>query len=979
MSNVFSLNKVAYHNSCNSNMVSLDLTKNTHISGSNAVGKTAKLNGVQIGYLPFMNFKDLKKKYDFGQHQNPEESYKFYFPENDSYIIYEFENEFGKFCQIVYRGKEELSTEKAFVPLSLDDIYQWFWEFSENDEVGRPTRIQISELLAKIKEIPEHKIIKTLSEAKNTLYVHDLLNQKSRYAIAYVSENKIDNLINIFRLTANANNIKGELLRKSLVSLINSSYQDNKKDALVYDPIALLKEYERLQIEHNAITRKKNHQKSYEKLKLNFEELTTLGKDLSYKYSLYDSSLSALISDLSEKISVLTNKRVNVSERVELLLKEKNEHDDVSKRITAALKEKKRKLDKLNGYLASFNALIDKENGDYYFDYIQGGTKQIIQSIDDEIAEQERYIKSFDDMASVYNEYKAEIEELESCKTERFNLMKKVNNGKDLLFFREDFKKQRILHAINKNFEYISNKFVSEENLELLNKLCDMFTVENNSLYLDGVNFARITFQDIDVEKVHERIRDLGRKIIDLEESIKKAEIQLSKTNYAHEISNSKNVIEDLKKKRTIAYSSERDLKDHAELCTEIEVSENDLADAQNKLKVSKEAYTLSAGQAKELNEKMNSFENAKKMYNNAYESLDEFAKNNGLKVNFEKPDSKDLLSHVDMEHVKEVKQIFSKTNQIKSVIRELFSVFIKNEIIYDETEELMNADINYNNLKNIFKQKIENVYNTLDNEEEELQLAFRRHSNLTLELTKNIKNQIEHFSTYTDKLNRHLSNFSLSNVEQMRLKVKLNDNVESFVNIIEASGLEEDNALSRINEDSFIEKIRIFVEKFGLIDSKNEKLNADKIIQSVFIEYKNNGEWTSKPVSTGTEMISKISLLSVFIYEICGDSVTLSIPVNLDETGNIDANNMQEINKFLSDRKIRIFSASPTLQLGNMDSFSNFVSLYDYNIYQKELLLSSKFFTTYHYFMGSSLQDTGEKDIDFSELENEDLLVVGG
>ena len=89
----FKLNKIAFNNSCNSNFVSLSFEENTHISGRNGSGKSSKLNGVQLGFLPQVTFKNSNKYFYFksskGNFYKDEECYDFYFPYKNSFIIYQ--------------------------------------------------------------------------------------------------------------------------------------------------------------------------------------------------------------------------------------------------------------------------------------------------------------------------------------------------------------------------------------------------------------------------------------------------------------------------------------------------------------------------------------------------------------------------------------------------------------------------------------------------------------------------------------------------------------------------------------------------------------------------------------------------------------------------------------------------------------------------------------------------------------------------
>ena len=108
--------------------------------------------------------------------------------------------------------------------------------------------------------------------------------------------------------------------------------------------------------------------------------------------------------------------------------------------------------------------------------------------------------------------------------------------------------------------------------------------------------------------------------------------------------------------------------------------------------------------------------------------------------------------------------------------------------------------------------------------------------------------------------------------------------------------------------------------------------------------------------------------LLSIFIKEICGENINLSIPVNLDETGNIDHCNIITLNDFLKAQNLVLFSASPEPQISSEDIFKVLINFDDSYVYEDDRLLNSKHRSTYHYKMKSILNE--EVDIKVVDFE---------
>jgi len=103
--------------------------------------------------------------------------------------------------------------------------------------------------------------------------------------------------------------------------------------------------------------------------------------------------------------------------------------------------------------------------------------------------------------------------------------------------------------------------------------------------------------------------------------------------------------------------------------------------------------------------------------------------------------------------------------------------------------------------------------------------------------------------------------------------------------------------------------------------------------------------------------LTSSAMLLSLFIQEMMGKDYSLMIPLNVDETSNLDFANLENIYQFIQDRNLVLFSASPDIPLCADDIFERFINLDDTDIFDDEKLVSEEFRSTYHYQLDQSIE----------------------
>jgi len=954
----YQLRKIMFHNSAAANCFSLEVDKNTLLNGTNGKGKTSKLNAIQIGFLPHTTFKGSDKKYYFvdseGNHFNDRDCYYYHFPDSNSFIAYEFKNIYGVFTQIVYRGLDSnLGIERAFLPVSLDEIYDWFWVFSKDDELGTPTKISYNKLISNIKSIKGHRFSKSVQENKKLMFNRTLVDEDmARFSIAPIAENKIDNLIDVFKLAVNATSINDKLIKKTVVSLIESSYINNDKDKTNFSPTQLLEQFENLEKDRLNLNNRKNFEGDYINISKSFINLKALSNKIDCDFPVLATSLKIFIEKKSIEIGRLSSKQ-NEENNAKSQLDEKiiGESSLINQK-KGALTERKKSLNKRKPKVEQYNEMLFGQNSDVLL--FNGDVEAITSNWEEYITDVKEQLRPFKDMLKTKEKLEQLQQELANHEVDINGIEQALENNADLLIGNPKVIKAETLLAINSAFGLLPDD-LSDSEIDCLNKLASLFSRDEDRVLFKGIPFGSIN-TNVPLSR-----KDLEGKLINAEQAKRKIIDEISKYSNAlgEDWQEKKHQLEQerdkTKKDMELLNEVSKYIDEHNEEATDLEKDEIALKSKEGALKLLKNKAQAHQKESKYIGleiKKLGTLKTESESIQTDLNSL-KAAQKYQPSENYQEIES---IEHPHQGHLKNLQDSFNSVDKEKEVILKGLTLLVNNEIIEDQNSELMTSSPSFNFLYKGLYANCQSIYESLEDDEQQLNELAKAHGKVTLDLTKTLSHQISHFKNYVKRLTKDLNTFKLSNVDAMRLELEIEPAVTAFIESINALGVGVDDALNVIEKGLF-SQVRKFVKSMGVESQDEFVLTGIKLVKSLRLEYKMKGKWEKKSGSTGTALTSSAMLLSLFIQEMMGKDYSLMIPLNVDETSNLDFANLENIYQFIQDRNLVLFSASPDIPLCADDIFERFINLDDTDIFDDEKLVSEEFRSTYHYQLDQSIE----------------------
>ena len=166
----------------------------------------------------------------------------------------------------------------------------------------------------------------------------------------------------------------------------------------------------------------------------------------------------------------------------------------------------------------------------------------------------------------------------------------------------------------------------------------------------------------------------------------------------------------------------------------------------------------------------------------------------------------------------------------------------------------------------------------------------------------------------------------TISNLESIKMVVEKNTQFDELMNHLDRNNVHGNELL----DEEFYDRLNHFCQSHFTSKDGITTIQMQSLIKSVKYQYQKKGTniVTSKPQSGGTTAATNCILLAVLMNELVSDSVKLSLPLVLDEIGNLDENNIPEVKRVADQYGFNVFAATPDLNPSALDSLNNFVTL---------------------------------------------------
>lgn len=953
----YSVKKLIAVNSISYCYVELAIDQHCALFGRNNLGKTSLLNALKLHFFPEISFNDCRNKFAFksskGELYSSEDSYRYYFPSDSSFLILESENIHGSFCLILFKSNSSFGYQRLAIPCEYDEIRQHFWDI-ENTEVNNGLGSPVSDLgIAKIYALAKQYqkqgavILKTTKDIKEKLFTHSPMNrEKGRYCLVPLKEGGMERELTAFRQLMNftfeiaKTETKG--LTETFATIIESG-KINAQDKLHQDLQAILNEYNDLRLTQDKLKAIANYSDAFKDLSEMQQHLSQQQQGYANTFVAYSLFLAQQKTNLAQQYAPLETEVKKLTIETTVLKNKVDEQKRERSGFSGQLKELHKALKQLDGKAQRFLA-IQHEYSNISPAEIEGILKEHQQELEAEI-------EQLNDKQAAINALSKNVSLQQDKIRIRKSKQQAVEQQDKLLINHLTEHSALVLSNINARFSELTVT-AEQQQINAIDQFSGLFSINDQQLSFMGAGFSQGKLQSPQdfLQQTKQQINDLDAEINELERKIKKSHdfSKLSLSDQQIQAQEASKKLDMTRKDLLIIQSIE---------------------ETQTQWQAKKDEIEQINDQQKLLEKQQEETEILLEQNNHAYR---------GSKQQL------DLLS----KQVVEASQLLQNLDNLKPADLKTTEVLVLESVRANDLTELAAEQAGLNHLKasvdnkinefvqcGHFQLPVEMPYNSYSDEQQNtILLALKNtfaelpdrqstlashiigHNKTTGTKITELTGNRNHIRNFVNKINSQFAGYSISNLQDIQVEIELDHRFEALINELDQTNLNTTD----IHDDGLYQRLNDFCNDFFTAQG-NRVLEISKIIKNVKYSYKkaHQDKREDKDQSTGTNALINCTLLTILLSDLLAQESALKIPIIFDEFTALDEFNQRTAIKAATKHGFALFCASPT-------DTAEVVSVVDYYIHLDD-------------FHVNTLYDaSGERDVVFHHFQERLYDAIG-
>ncbi|MFI2818050.1 hypothetical protein [Vreelandella piezotolerans] len=937
----FRFKQLIFVNSAAYAYTQIRIDQHTALFGENNLGKTSMLNALKLFLLPEVNFRNCGNKFNFrgtnGKLYDGMASFRYYFPEDRAFIILEAENSHDDFCIVLHRGgaTDKMEYARMVVPCPYAELEPLFWDVKSGADGGIGAPVE-SMTLQGVKTALREMGGEPLSDGKTIqerLFTNQPYNKKAgRFSLLPLrngaGKREMDAWRKLVHLAFDISASNDRTLPDTLATIIEGQ-KSRKQEELNLDLNAIVEEANQLREEGDRITRIRNASDNWMTFHEQFLHEQQLRGQTAKAYADLHDSVAVEEERLTEALGTASNNLSNAENRAEALERIKLESSKAVTQTSARVEAKTEQEASLRKDINAGNATLNE--------FPAGMPRQeIIENLEEHIAEQLKDIEGYNNKAVAQQEYSLTCQRLEKNTRQAKHLEEQLTNRAPTLLDVLSVRDASILFSLNRSLGTTHGTLTPEQKQAFV-QFSQQFHSEDGHLMLghppERIALGDIPHQRYDAEQTHQAMqnnldklnetiaRDQNRRDKLREEATlgpeeiarrrNQAEKELSK---AQDDKNALNALDANNQKLEALEGELRELEAKlGEQKRQHEQAETDWNEAEDQRKTIRRTQKTLQEQAQQIRSIQQRLDRIGKDANNILEGRH--------KVLTPTP------CEVSEANIEALEQDVDKLSTLRNKVHELLRQLLARSILSNANSQAHLSSFTGDQVAD-FHDQLKAVFDNLDTQEANYRHQVDRHNKTTHSQVEILRTAKEQVSAFMSRINAEMGQFSISDLEEVRVDYRLHPRFEQLLTDLDKADLLSDE----LQDSKVYEQLKAFQADFFNADARRTGilLSLDKILASVHYKYRKRGEegWTTNAQSNGTTMMITTNLLSVLMSRLMDGDAQVTMPLVMDEFGSLATRNMRTARQMAEQHGYCLFVANPNRDSKITQVLSNYVHL---------------------------------------------------
>lgn len=936
----FRFKQLVFVNSAAYAYTQIRIDQHTALFGENNLGKTSMLNALKLFLLPEVNFRNCGSKFNFrGTNGNLYEgmaSFRYYFPEDRTFIILEAENPHGDFCIVLHRGgaTEKMEYARLVVPCPYAKLEALFWDVDAGGDGGIGAPVE-SMTLQGVKKVLREMGGEPLSDPKTILerlFTNQPYDKKAgRYSLLPLrngaGKREMDAWRKLVHLAFDISASDERTLPDTLATIIEGQ-KSRKEEELQLDLNAIVEEAYQLREEGDRITRIRNASDSWEKFDETFQDETQLRGQAAKAYADLNESVEVEEGRLQEALEKASRALNEAENRAETLGGIKRDTNNSVTNTAAEVKATGKQVERLRKEINAAHATLNEFPG--------MPRQEIIESLDEHIAEQEKDVKGYNDKAVAQQQHAEICDRLASNERQAKRLDEQLTNRTPTLLDDLTVSDASILNSLNRSLG-TTHGVLTREQKQAFAQFSQQFRSEDGHLVLghhqEPIALRDIPHQEYDAEKTRQHMQVQLDELKERNAQDKKHRDRLLEeaTMDAEEIARRRQQAE---KEIDKAQRDKNALNALDANLQTMEGLEGELRENEGKLEEQKRQHDKADAQWREADENRNTARQGHKTLQGRAQQarlirqrLDRIGRdaNNVLEGRHKVIEPTPCeVSEANIEALeKSVDELSAQRNKAHEQLRRLLTM----NILPNADSQAHLSSFTSDQVAE-FHEQLKAVFDNLDTQEANYRHQVDRHNKTTHSQVEILRSAKQLVAAFISGINAEMGQFSISDLEEVRVDYKLHPRFEQLLADLEKADLLSDE----LQDNKVYEQLKAFQADFFNADARRTGilLSLDKILAGVHYKYRKRGEegWTTNAQSNGTTMMITTNLLSVLMSRLMDGDAQVTMPLVMDEFGSLATQNMRTARQIAEQHDYCLFVANPNRDSKITQVLGNYVHL---------------------------------------------------
>lgn len=899
------LKRLVFVNSASHGYSEILLDEHLAMFGNNNRGKTASLAAMKLLLYPEDNFNHCERKFNFtsksGKQYDKFESYDYYFPTPNSFLLLEVQNPIGTFCMILYRASD-FKYHRFFIQKSYDDLRHLFWE-SETQNFANDLGI---EGLKQAVKYWNGLHITNKNDLEKIMYAN-YANVDSQFCIVPLKDNQSSSIkafTSIFELAFNSGKGEEKALPDAIATIIEMQRgRDEEKLEANFDK--LQQEYQELYDQGQHLQNLSNHQDIYQRLKATHDTLVTEHKNYSLQYSILVYQLNQEKDNYGERFLAINQKIEAKEPLVKELKAQRQKKIATQSELAGKISNTEDNISQQKTHKNSVEKYLSEQALN-----IQDAENILTTQIDD----LEERLSAIQDVENAHQSLKKKQSQRSEKQKEIERLTESLENLSTTMVAQLSQASASVLTTLNSQFANVLTE-ISDHEQQTIEQFTAFFNESQNQLSFKDRPLG-LQYRTYNVEQQKEQLQQqydqAQKKLLTLNEQINGLQ------NIIHN-SNDQNLtaikLQDIQQSLAQRKNLRKEVRGYSGICDELEKNQHNLEkllvdqiELSNLFKVELEVFLVESGELEQLFDARKSLDRDSEKFADIAQMLH--------KAHQASPVTYISEGKVDFKHMVQTMQltkqnagsIADKAHDIKfntqSFMAE-FMQFLKSVPLKDVDPYIVKHQLH--ECGDIFGQ-YKNLFETLSYLKAVLSQQISAHNHYLNNMIQEIENANKILRGMVHDMNQILAVHAISNFASVKLHLVLNTDFETLLDNCRKHDISENSLM----ESSFYEMLLNYIQNH--FNHRSHRIRMVDLIKEIHYQYlDHDNKVETKAQSGGTTSTVTSLIISILLHKILRVEHTLRIPIVIDEIADIDTHNMKNIVAQITRAGFSIFCATPT------------------------------------------------------------------